>query len=89
MSDSGGTWALGILLFRRGLVWVRGLGRVRTLRECVWPLVGSVEGLSRVPVERGTGPAWPLASSRGLSGDCTIARLSPPPGLPTRAAGKN
>ena len=34
MSDSGGTWALGILLFRRGLVWVRGLGRVRTLPEC-------------------------------------------------------
>ena len=45
----------------------------------VWPLVGSVEGLSRVPVEHGTGPAWPLAPSRGLSGDCSQTQSSPRP----------
>lgn len=55
---------------------------------CVWPLVGSVVGVSQVPVEHGIGPAWLLAPSQGLSGDCGVARPSPPPGLPTRAAEK-
>ena len=45
---------------------------------CAWPLVGSVVGVSRVPVEHGTGPAWLLAPSQGLSGDCGVARPSPP-----------
>ena len=45
---------------------------------CAWPLAGSVVGVSRVPVEHGTGPAWLLAPSQGLSGDCGVARPSPP-----------
>ena len=44
---------------------------------CVWPLVGSVVGVSQVPVEHGIGPAWLLAPSQGLSGDCGVARPRP------------
>lgn len=82
MSDAGGTWASS-LQERSGL----GAGpRKGEDPACLWPLVGSVVGVSQVPVEHGTGPAWLLAPSQSLSGDCAVARLSPPPGLPTRAA---